>query len=243
MAAKNPLLDNSILRLVQIALSEDIGTGDITSEALIDSEDLGHAVLLAKSHGAIAGTVVAGLVFGEVDRTLSVDWVVGEGEIVEPGTTIGHLRGSTRSILMAERTALNFLQRMSGVASLTRRFVESVAGTGATILDTRKTIPGWRTLDKYAVVVGGGANHRMGLFDMIMIKDNHIAACGSIAHAVKATQRYFESHGVSVPIEVETKNLAEVSEALSCEGITRIMFDNFPIDVMQDAVVLVDNRV
>jgi nicotinate-nucleotide pyrophosphorylase (carboxylating) len=237
------LNDRSILRLVQIALAEDIGAGDITSEALIGQDDMGRATLLAKQSGIVAGTVVAGLVFGEVDRSLTCEWDVAEGERVERGHVLGHVHGSLRSILTAERTALNFMQRMSGVASLTRRFVDAVAGTGATILDTRKTIPGWRIIDKYAVTVGGGVNHRMGLDDMILIKDNHIAAHGSIAGAIAAVRRYLAEREIdSMPVVVETKNLKEVSETLSCEGVTRIMFDNFPVELMSEAVVLVDNR-
>jgi nicotinate-nucleotide pyrophosphorylase (carboxylating) len=237
------LNDRSVLRLVQIALAEDIGTGDITSEALIGPDDTGRATLLAKQSGIIAGTVIAGLVFGEVDRSLTCEWEVGEGDRVERGHVLGHVHGSLRSILTAERTALNFLQRMSGVATMTRRYVDEVAGTGATIIDTRKTIPGWRIIDKYAVTTGGGMNHRMGLDDMILIKDNHIAAHGSIAGAIAAVNRYLKEREIdSMPVVVETKNLNEVSETLSCEGVTRIMFDNFPVELMSEAVVLVDNR-
>jgi nicotinate-nucleotide pyrophosphorylase (carboxylating) len=237
------LNDRSVLRLVQIALAEDIGAGDITSEALIGQDDMGRATLLAKQSGIVAGTVVAGLVFGEVDRALTCEWDVTEGERIERGHVLGHVHGSLRSILTAERTALNFLQRMSGVATLTRRYVDEVSGTGATILDTRKTIPGWRIIDKYAVTMGGGMNHRMGLDDMIMIKDNHIAAHGSIAGAIGAVNRYLSDREIdSMPVVVETKNLNEVSETLSCEGVTRIMFDNFPVELMAEAVVLVDNR-
>jgi nicotinate-nucleotide pyrophosphorylase (carboxylating) len=237
------LLDRSVLRLVQIALAEDIGTGDITSEALVGADDIGHAVLLAKQSGVLCGTVVAGLVFGEVDRSLSCEWEVGEGAVVRKGTILGHLRGSVRGMLTAERTALNFLQRLSGVATLTRRFVNAVEGTNAKILDTRKTLPGFRILDKYAVATGGGVNHRMGLWDAVMIQDNHIAAHGTIAGAVAAVNRYLEQREIgSMPIIVETKNLSEVSEALTCTGITRIMFDNFSVEAMRDAVVLVDRR-
>jgi nicotinate-nucleotide pyrophosphorylase (carboxylating) len=238
------LNDRSVLRLVQIALAEDIGAGDITSEALIGQDDMGRATLLAKQSGVVAGTVVAGLVFGEVDRSLTCEWEVSEGERVERGHVLGHVHGSLRSILTAERTALNFLQRMSGIATLTRRFVDEVVGTGATILDTRKTIPGWRIIDKYSVTIGGGMNHRMGLDDMIMIKDNHIAAHGSIAGAIGAVRRYLDDREIeSMPVVVETKNLNEVSETLSCEGVTRIMFDNFPVELLSEAVVLVDNRI
>lgn len=237
------LTDLSVLRLVQIALAEDIGHGDITSESLIDEADLAHATFLVKSDGVIAGTPVAGLALSEVDRSLSVEWTVEEGARVSAGTSIGTVRGSARAILTGERTALNFLQRMSGVATLTRRFVDRITGTDATILDTRKTIPGWRLLDKYSVTVGGGRNHRMGLHDMVMIKDNHIDAHGSIASAVAAVRRYLEERGMeSVPVEVEARDLHEVSQVISCEGVTRVMFDNFPVDLMRQAVVLVGDR-
>jgi nicotinate-nucleotide pyrophosphorylase (carboxylating) len=237
------LNDSAILRLVQIALAEDIGSGDLTGEALLDAESPGHAVLLAKSPGVIAGTTIAGLVFGQVERTITCDWQVEEGSRVEAGTVIAHVHGAVRGLLTAERTALNFLQRMSGVATLTRRYVDAVAGTGATILDTRKTIPGWRMLDKYAVAAGGGTNHRIGLYDMVMIKDNHIAAHGSIAGAVAVVrERLKEWNQHDIQIEVETKNLSEVSEAVSCEGVTRIMFDNFSPELLREAVILVGRR-
>lgn len=237
------LNDSAILRLVQIALAEDIGSGDLTSEALISPDAQGHAILLAKSDGIIAGTVVAGLVFGQVDRTTSCDWVVGEGEQVKAGTILAHLHGPVRGLLGAERTALNFLQRMSGVATLTRRYVDAIAGTSTTILDTRKTIPGWRELDKYAVSMGGGMNHRMGLYDMVMIKDNHIAAHGGIAGAVAVVRQRLNEWGQkNVKIEVETKSLEEVSQAVSCEGVGRIMFDNFSPEHLSEAVILVSNR-
>lgn len=238
------LNDRSILRLVQIALAEDVGTGDLTSESLVGAGDMVHATLTAKESGVIAGSIVAGIVFGEVDRSIVCDWTVGEGEQVEAGALLAHLHGPAQGILTAERTALNFLQRMSGVATLTRRYVSEIEGTGSTILDTRKTIPGWRVLDKYAVKMGGGKNHRMGLYDMVMVKDNHIAAHGSIKGAVDSVLAYFERHGIeNVGIEVETANLNQVGEALSCRGVTRIMFDNFPLDLMREGVVLVDKRV
>ena len=237
------LQDRSTLRLVQIALAEDIGTGDLTTESLVDKDNLSHAVFLAKEKLVVAGSIVAGIVFGEVDRSIVCDWEVSEGEMVEPGTVLAHIHGPAQGILTAERTALNFMQRMSGVASLTRRYVEAVQGTDATILDTRKTIPGWRTLDKYAVKVGGGANHRMGLYDMVMIKDNHIAAHGSIAAAVNAVLRYFEERGITgVGIEVETTNLDQISQALGCQGVTRIMFDNFTPEGLREAVLFVNDR-
>ena len=235
------LQDRSVLRLVQIALAEDISTGDLTSESLVDGDQIVHATMLVKSPGVVCGTLIGGLVMGEVDRSIAIDWEVTEGDYVDEGEIIGHIRGSARTILTAERTALNFMQRMSGVATLTRRYVERVEGTGATVLDTRKTIPGWRLLDKYSVKCGGGQNHRMGLYDMVMIKDNHIAAHGSIAAAVTAVQSYFTVRGITgVPVEVETKNLTEVSEVLAIEGVDRIMFDNFTPEEMRSGVMLVD---
>lgn len=237
------LRDRSVLRLVQIALAEDIGTGDLTSESLIHPDDTSHSVLLAKEEGTVAGSIVAGVVFGEVSRSIDCDWQVQEGDRVAPGTILAHVHGPAGAILTAERTALNFLQRMSGVASKTHTYVEAVKGTGATVLDTRKTIPGWRILDKYSVKIGGGSNHRMGLHDMVMIKDNHIAAHGSISAAVTAVLNYFEARGISgVGIEVETTSLEEVSETLGCAGVTRIMFDNFPLELLEGAVTLVDDR-
>lgn len=237
------LRDKSILRLVQIALAEDIGTGDLTSESLVDINSQVHASFLVKSPGVVCGTMMAGLVLGEVDRSITVEWDVREGDYVDAGRTIGRVHGSAQSILTAERTALNFMQRMSGVATLTRSFVERVEGTGATVLDTRKTIPGWRLLDKYSVKCGGGANHRMGLHDMVMIKDNHIAAHGSIATAVAAVRDYFDARAITgIPIEVETQSISDVSEVLAINGVARVMFDNFTPEEMRGAVLLVDRR-
>lgn len=235
------LNDLSVLRLVQIALHEDIGDGDVTSESLLQPEVFGEAVMLAKADGVVAGTALAALAFREVDGDVTCDWLVQDGATVAPKTVIGHIRGPVQSIIVGERTALNFMQRMSGVATLTRRFVDAVAGTGATILDTRKTIPGWRLLDKYSVAAGGGRNHRMGLFDMVMIKDNHIEAYGSIAGAVNAASEWLTERNLQerIPIEVETRTLEEVREALELPAIARIMFDNFTLEMMREGVALV----
>ena len=236
------LNDLSILRLVQIALNEDIGDGDVTSESLLPPETYGQAVMLAKAEGVVAGTAIADLAFREVDGDVTCDWMMEDGARVAPGSVIGHIRGPVQSIIIGERTALNFMQRMSGVATLTRRFVDAVAGTGATILDTRKTIPGWRLLDKYAVAAGGGKNHRMGLYDMVMIKDNHIEAYGSITGAVQAASAWLVERNLQerIPIEVETRNLDEVREALKLPAIARIMFDNFTLEMMRQGAALVD---
>jgi nicotinate-nucleotide pyrophosphorylase (carboxylating) len=244
MTTNRALTDLSVLRLVQIAIAEDIGRGDLTSESLVnDTVDLA-ATINAKAPGVVAGTIVAGLAFSEVDAAIDVEWNIHDGARVAHGEQIGRVRGPARGILTAERTALNFLQRMSGVATITRRYVDAVAGTGAQILDTRKTLPGWRLLDKYAVTAGGGVNHRMGLYDMVMIKDNHVDAFGSIAGAVAAARGWLVERGMDeVKLEVEARNLDEVSQAVSCEGVSRIMFDNFPLELMREAVTLVDGRV
>ena len=168
---------------------------------------------------------------------------VEDGARVHPGEDLAHVHGSVRGVLCAERTGLNFLQRMSGIAGATRTYVDAVAGTRARINDTRKTAPGLRWLDKMAVKIGGGVNHRFGLDDMVLIKDNHIAAAGSIATAVNRCTAYLQEHGLSMGIEVETTSLAQVREALGCTGLTRIMLDNFDLASMRDAVRVIDHRV
>lgn len=236
------LRDASILRLVQIALQEDIGAGDITTEALFLGGDppLGRGQIVVKEAGVICGLPIAALVFREVHPEALLQPAVPEGAWVGAGTVVAEVLGPAPALLTAERTALNFLQRMSGVATLTRRFVEAVAGTGTVITDTRKTLPGWRRLDKYATAIGGAQNHRMGLYDMVLLKDNHIAAAGGIRQAVERCRR--ELGESSVRIEVETRTLAEVEEVLQCEGVHRVMFDNFTPEQVRRAVELVAGR-
>lgn len=234
------LLDASVARLVEIALHEDIETGDITSEATISNDAYGTAQFRVKQRGVVCGLPIARLVFRTLDATVSWNEFAAEGDEVEAGTVVAEIEGPVRVLLSGERTALNFMQRMSGVASLTRRYVHAVEGTRATVLDTRKTIPGWRLLDKYAVRTGGGANHRYGLFDMVMIKDNHIDAAGGITAAVERTREFL--HGRNIAIEVETRSLDEIREVLACKGVRRIMFDNFSPELMHEAVRLVDRR-
>lgn len=236
----NALYDASVLRLVQIALAEDIGSGDITSEATIPADRRARARLVAKSPGVICGLPVAALVFRTVDPDTAWEGLASDGDTATAGTPLAHIYGSARSLLAAERTALNFLQRMSGVATLTRQYVEAVAGTGVCILDTRKTIPGWRLLDKYACRIGGADNHRQGLFDMVLIKDNHIAAAGGIEAALAAVRRVWEEGRIR--IEIEVQSLSELERALACGGFHRIMFDNFSLDDLRRAVTLVNQR-
>jgi len=236
------LNDASVVRLVQIALQEDIGSGDLTTECIFPDKEapLGYGRIVVKEAGVICGLPIAALVFRQVHPEALLQPLVEEGAWVEPGTVVAEVTGPAPALLTAERTALNFLQRMSGVATLARRFVEAVQGTGARITDTRKTLPGWRRLDKYATAVGGAHNHRMGLYDMVLIKDNHIAAAGSIRAAVERCRA--ELGQSPVLIEVETRSLDEVRQVLECEGVHRVMFDNFSPDAVREAVAMVAGR-
>ncbi|MBX2991921.1 MAG: carboxylating nicotinate-nucleotide diphosphorylase [Bacteroidetes bacterium] len=237
------LHDSRVSRLIELALMEDIGMGDVTSDAIISESQLGRADLLCKEDGIVAGLEVAALVFQYCDHSITLQQLVPDGEIARKGQSIAAIDGSTRSILKGERTALNFLQRMSGIATTTHKYVHAVAGTRAKVIDTRKTAPGLRVLDKWAVRLGGGFNHRFGLDDMVLIKDNHIVAAGGITKAVEMCRTYLQAEGIDVAIEVETKKMDEVREALQCTGIQRIMLDNFPLDQMQKAVELVARKV
>jgi nicotinate-nucleotide pyrophosphorylase (carboxylating) len=232
--------DASVLRLVHIALAEDIGDGDITSEAILEPSVYARATLVANADGVVCGLPVAALVFRTHDPDTRVEELVEEGTLVTQGTQIAHIYGSARSLLAAERTALNFLQRMSGVATLTHQYVERVRGTKARILDTRKTIPAWRLLDKYACRIGGAENHRLGLYDMVLIKDNHIAAAGSIEAALRAVQQHWNEQRVL--IELEVQSFDQLEQALHIGGFHRIMLDNFSIDDLRSAVNTIDGR-
>jgi nicotinate-nucleotide pyrophosphorylase (carboxylating) len=243
MSEGDVLNDSRISRMVELALMEDIGMGDITGEAILDETDLGAAEFLCKEEGIIAGLDVAGIVFSYCDHSITLHRLVQDGTPVRPGTVPARIDGNAKGILRGERTALNFLQRMSGIATLTGAFVRAVAGTGAKITDTRKTAPGLRALDKMAVRMGGGVNHRFGLDDMVLVKDNHIVAAGGIAAAVTRCRGYLAEHRIDARIEVETKNLAEVDEALSCTGVARIMLDNFTPALMKKAVERISRRV
>ena len=228
-------LSAEALSLIQAALDEDVGPGDFTTLWTVPEGRRAEARIVAKASGVVAGSEVAAEVFRRVDPSLLVEVAAPDGAALQPGDVAMRIAGSARSILTAERTALNFMQRLSGVATVTRRYVEAVAGTGARVIDTRKTTPGMRALEKAAVLAGGGANHRHGLHDMVMIKDNHIAAAGGITQAVEAV-RARNHRGLAV--EVETVFLHDVVEALAA-GVDRIMFDNMPPDQMCAAVELV----
>eukprot|EP00878_Enallax_costatus_P009576 GHUV01010006.1.p1 GENE.GHUV01010006.1~~GHUV01010006.1.p1 ORF type:complete len:318 (+),score=94.69 GHUV01010006.1:333-1286(+) len=223
-----------IKAVIAAALAEDAGNrGDITTLSTIPESTQATATFLAKADGTLAGIAVANMVFEMVDPSLKVTWSLQDGNTVHRGVEFGVVSGSARSILVAERICLNFMQRMSGIATATAAMVAAAAGHKAKILDTRKTAPGLRLLDKWAVALGGGTPHRMGLFDMMMIKDNHIAAAGGISQAVAAAESYIQQHQLNdVEIEVETRNLDEVQQVLSildsgkAPHVTRVMLDN-----------------
>jgi len=230
------MLEAVALQLVKYALSEDVSTADTTSLNTIKSGISARAAIVAKEPGVIAGLDVARLTFREADATLKYRALVRDGEAVAPGVAVAQVVGDAGSILKAERTALNFLQRLSGVASLTRRFVEQVAGTRARILDTRKTTPGLRFLEKYAVTAGGGQNHRLALWDMYLVKDNHIRAAGGVTAAVDRITRTRQG---DLLLEVEVESLDQLNEALRPE-VDRILVDNRPVDDVRRAVQAVD---
>jgi nicotinate-nucleotide pyrophosphorylase (carboxylating) len=230
------MLEAVALQLVKYALSEDVGTGDITSLNTIKSGVNARAVIVAKEAGVIAGLDVARLTFREADAALKFRTLAHDGDAVTPGVAVAQVLGDAGSILKAERTALNFLQRLSGVASLTRRFVEQVAGTGARILDTRKTTPGLRFLEKYAVRIGGGENHRLALWDMYLVKDNHIRAAGGLTAAIDRIARTRQG---DLLLEVEVESLDQLQEALRPD-VDRILVDNRPMVEVRRAVEAVD---
>jgi nicotinate-nucleotide pyrophosphorylase (carboxylating) len=225
-------------KIIEVALAEDIGTGDITTTAIVSRETKGGAQAVAKDDFVVAGIDVFQNVFSFLDDQIQFNLPVADGETVKNGDIIAEVSGSLLSVLQAERVALNIFQRMCGIATLTAKYVEAVRGSKAKILDTRKTMPGLRLLDKMAVRIGGGFNHRMGLYDGVLIKDNHIAAAGSIAAAVKAQKRRLPH---TLKIEVETSNLPEVKAALSC-GVDIILLDNMSPEDMKKAVELIGGR-
>jgi nicotinate-nucleotide pyrophosphorylase (carboxylating) len=223
-------------KLIAMALEEDLdGLGDITSAAISPQQEFAHGQFLVKADGVISGLDIVTEVFKTVDETIICQPATVDGDLVLKGQIAMQVHGPASSLLIAERTALNFLCRLSGIASLTRKYVDLLNGTRAKLLDTRKTTPGWRVLEKYAVRCGGGVNHRMGLYDMVLIKDNHIAAAGSISAAVHQCRVYLQEHQLSSPIEVETRTLPEVEEALELQ-VDRIMLDNMGLELMQRCV-------
>lgn len=234
------LIDKKIEQLITLVLHEDIGSGDVTSKAAVDSGLRGTALIWAKEKGVLAGIKVAEKVFKKVDSNLRFTAFLKDGDRIKPKQKIASIIGSVRSILKAERTALNFLQQLSGVATYTASFADKVKGTPARILDTRKTVPALRALQKQAVNSGGGENHRMGLYDMILIKENHIKTAGSISEAIKGAKLYSskKSKGKRLKIEVETKTLREAEQAARL-GVDMIMLDNMSLNQIKKAVKII----
>ncbi len=228
--------------LIKLALEEDLGDGDHTSLATIPEEARGKAQLLIKEEGVIAGIAIARKVFNQLDPGLSFDQFIEDGTHVYPRDIAFTVEGKVHSILAGERLALNFMQRMSGIATATWRLTEKLEGMPVKVLDTRKTTPLWRELEKQAVRLGGGENHRMGLYDMILIKDNHVDFAGGIKQAIDATRQYLRKTGKDLKIEIEVRNLDELQQVLKRGGIDRIMLDNFSLQDINDAVNLVKNK-
>jgi len=231
------MLSNEILDCIRRALTEDIGTGDATTDAIVPPDATMRGQIIAKQDGVIAGLDVARAAYELLDSDVDFSAQLADGSRVTRGGLLALVSGRTSSLLTAERTALNFLGRMSGIATLTRQFVDAVAGTRAVVLDTRKTAPGLRLVDKLAVKLGGGGNHRIGLYDMILIKDNHIDYAGGIEEAVRRARAYDSG----LPIEVEARSVADVNVALSL-GVERILLDNMSVEQMSEAVALTNGR-
>lgn len=231
-----------IQQAIALAIKEDIGDGDHSSLGAIPQGTQGRARLLVKDEGVLAGVEVAQAILHTIDSSASMDVLLADGSRVKHGDVAFTIEGSVHTILQAERLMLNFMQRMSGIATYTKRLVDIIQGTSAQLLDTRKTTPGLRAFEKWAVQIGGGVNHRFGLFDMVMLKDNHVDFAGGVSQAVESTLAYLEKQGKVLKIEVETRNLEEVQEALDTGKVHRIMFDNFSPERMKEAVRLVNGR-
>ncbi len=229
-------IPEDISQTVARALAEDVGPGDLTA-ALLAANARAEARIIARESGILAGVPWANEVFRAVDPGVKLNWRKRDGDALAPDETLCELSGSARGILTAERTALNFLQTLSGTASAAHRYAEAIAGTGATVIDTRKTLPGLRSAQKYAVAVGGGGNHRMGLYDFILIKENHITAAGGVTAALAAAR----AQNAGVPIEVEVETLAQLEEALGASA-ERILLDNFDLDGLREAVRITAGR-
>ena len=233
------LFEKELELIISNAIREDVGTGDHTSLSCIPTTSKGKAKLLVKEKGIIAGVAFAKKVFNYVDSNLKVETHINDGDNVVVGDVVFHVSGSSQSILMAERLVLNAMQRMSAIATKTAYFVDLVKGTKTKILDTRKTTPGIRALEKWAVKIGGGVNHRFALYDMIMIKDNHIDFAGGISQAISKTKNYLAEKNIDIKIIVEARSIDEIKEILSNEGVYRILIDNFNFEDTKKAVQLI----
>lgn len=235
-------LEMSIEELIKKALEEDLGTGDHTSLATVPEEAVGKAVMVAKQEGILAGGEIAKKVFEAVDPDLKVTVFKPDGTKITTGENIMEIRGKSLSILSAERTALNFIQRMSGIASFTNKIVQKIDGLHTKLLDTRKTTPCNRMIEKMAVKAGGGENHRFGLFDMILIKDNHIDFAGGLKPAIEKVKTYLDKNKLSLKIEIEARDFTELKNILETGGVDRIMLDNFSPADLKKALEMIDGR-
>jgi nicotinate-nucleotide pyrophosphorylase (carboxylating) len=238
----NEQFKNEVQLIIANAIREDVGDGDYSSLACIPSDATGKAKLLVKDNGVIAGVNFAKQVFHYVDPTLQVETLISDGANVKFGDIAFYVEGSKQSILKAERIVLNAMQRMSAIATKTHSYVEILKGTNTKILDTRKTTPGFRALEKWAVAIGGGANHRFALYDMIMLKDNHIDFAGGITNAISTTKAYLKKHELDLQIVVEARDLEEIEEILESKGVYRILIDNFNYSDTQKAIELIGDK-
>lgn len=229
-------------RLIDLAFAEDIGDGDHTTLCCIPENAVGKSHLLIKEDGILAGVEIAKKVFARFDPTLQVDVLITDGTPVKVGDIALVVTGKTRSLLQTERLMLNIMQRMSGIATMTSKYVKLLEGTGTRVLDTRKTTPGLRILEKQAVKIGGGMNHRIGLFDMILLKDNHIDFAGGIANAINRCHEYLKENNLDLKIEIEVRDFDELQQVLDCGGVNRIMLDNFTPEDTLKAVKIIDHR-
>lgn len=228
--------------IIRNAIREDVGDGDHSSLACIPDSAKGKAKLLVKDEGIIAGVEFAKKVFAYVDKNMTVETLIKDGAEVNYGDIVFYVEGASQSILKAERLVLNAMQRMSAIATKTREFVDLLEGTGTKILDTRKTTPGIRALEKWAVKIGGGENHRFALYDMIMLKDNHIDFCGGITKAIETTKHYLKTTNRDLKIIVEARDLSEIEEILETQGVYRILIDNFNYEDTREAVKLIGDK-
>lgn len=238
MNIKDELID----KLIDLAFAEDIGDGDHTTLSSIPAEAMGKNMLLIKEDGVLAGVDMAQRIFHRFDPSLQVEVLIEDGAEVKKGDIAMYVSGSVRSLLQTERLMLNVMQRMSGIATMTRRYVKQLEGTNTRVLDTRKTTPGMRIMEKEAVRIGGGTNHRIGLFDMILLKDNHVDFAGGIQKAIVRAQEYCKEKGKDLKIEIEVRSLDELQQVLDLGGVHRIMFDNFSPETTKKAVEMVAGR-
>ncbi|AOW10703.1 carboxylating nicotinate-nucleotide diphosphorylase [Flavobacterium gilvum] len=233
---------NELNVMIANAIREDVGVGDYSSLACIPADAMGKAKLLVKEDGIIAGVALAKMIFEYVDSTMKVETFIADGTPVKKGDVVFHVSGSSQSILKSERVVLNTMQRMSAIATKTNSFVQLLKGTNTKILDTRKTTPGFRVAEKWAVTIGGGENHRFALYDMVMLKDNHIDFAGGITSAIAKTKAFLKENNLDLKIIVEARNLAEIEEILKSDGVQRILIDNFNYEDTRTAVALIGDK-